>query len=154
MAELIRVMENVHGLISQEEFDRLLNELMLLEAEEEFDKVDHSIRIAEIRKRLGLKRRTREENYIVLVNAEAAKHGATFYVNCGEGREFINRYYDGEDISGWLIPDDKNQEFESELATIPKGRVLSAVVDEKWDDYFCTATWGLDDEVIKVSFEK
>lgn len=95
----------------------------------------------------------RENNFINLINIEAQKRGATFFVNCGEGREIITDKLDGEDISGWLIPNDKKQDFEAELARVAQGSVLAAVIDEKWDEWFCTAVWKSDHDKVTIDFE-
>lgn len=95
----------------------------------------------------------REKNYNDLIDAEAKMRGATFYVNCGEGRELMTKEYYGEDVSGWLIPNDMKADFEAELASVPKGMVLAAVVDDKWDEWFCTAVWRIDNGKVSIDFE-
>ena len=47
-------MESIDKIITQDEYAKLTNELMLLEAQQEFDGVDNSVRIAEIKKQLGI----------------------------------------------------------------------------------------------------
>ncbi|MCD7855630.1 MAG: hypothetical protein LUG66_08480 [Clostridiales bacterium] len=84
--------------------------------------------------------------FFEIVQNEAARNGKIFFLDCGEGREFINEKFEGEDLSGWLIPIEKEEVF-SEMWK--KGKDLS-----KWADNIVFAVWNMDiNGEIKIVFE-
>lgn len=52
-----------------------------------------------------------------LVQHEAEKRNAVFFLDCGEGRDFETDSIEGEDLRGWLIPSEKADTFEKEWLT-------------------------------------
>ncbi len=48
-------MEKINGILTQEEFEKLSSELIILEAEEQFDGKDNKARIEEIEKIIEMK---------------------------------------------------------------------------------------------------
>lgn len=86
------------------------------------------------------------EHFFRLVRAEAQKQGCIFFVDCGEGREFILEDMEGEDLSGWLIPREDADRFQIEFDKND--------VSEKWDDFMKSLCWKQLDEKISVTFEE
>ena len=65
---------------------------------------------------LGL--RTNESDKFIrffeIVQAAAKKQGGVYYLDAGDGRDFENDEYEGEDLMGWLIPLEEVPKFEKE----------------------------------------
>ena len=85
--------------------------------------------------------------FFQLIQDEAAKTGAVFFAFAGEGRDIILPNLEGEDLSGWLIPADKADEFEKEWKTDNSLNHL-----EKWSDYFMWAEWSEQNGAISIQF--
>lgn len=66
-------------------------------------------------------------------------------MDSGEGNDFSDDSMEGEDLSGWLIPNDRKDEFISEWSNADKP------ISEKWLDNFAMATWEKNNDTIKVS---
>ena len=74
------------------------------------------------------------ERFFELVQKEALKYGGVFFLDSGEGHDFDNGFMEGENISGWLIPLEKADNFEKEY--------LKNYNDlEDWEEYFCWVEW-------------
>lgn len=86
------------------------------------------------------------ENFFSIVREEASKNGGVFFVDSGEGREIFRPGIEGEDLFGWLIPNDRANEFEVEFST-------NAVDEDKWEEFECIARWDEIDGKITISFE-
>ncbi len=84
------------------------------------------------------------ERFFELVQKEALKQGKVFFLDSGEGHDFDNGFMEGENISGWLIPTEKADEFEKEYMKIHDD-------PEGWYDYFCWAEWE-NEENPKITF--
>ena len=86
---------------------------------------------------LGL--RTQEskkfENYFALVQTEARKQNSVYFFDTGEGRDIETDTLEGEDLSGWLIPNEKAEAFEKEW------KDFHNPLDE-WNDYYTFAIWS------------
>lgn len=52
--------------------------------------------------------------FMEIVQSEARKKGARFFISSGEGHELITETLECEDLFGWLIPLDREKEFISE----------------------------------------
>lgn len=87
----------------------------------------------------------RFKNFFEIVRKEAEKRNAIFFIECGEGRNFIDGNCEGEDLSGWLIPKSEADEFEH------KWRNNETV--DKWLDKFTFAVWKREDKDITVTFK-
>ncbi|MCL2111318.1 MAG: hypothetical protein FWH32_03530 [Clostridiales bacterium] len=91
------------------------------------------------------------ENFVGLVQDEAAKKDAVFFVDCEERHERLLGDLDMSDLSGWLIPKGSESEFE------PKWKKAGVLDDlpHKWDDRFCFAEWAQDSEgQVEIKFVK
>ena len=93
--------------------------------------------------------RTQEDDKFVkffsLVQDIARGSNSVFFLDSGEGNEIITSEFEGEDLFGWLIPNEKSEEFKREY--------LSFDVSEKWDPFFKFANWYPDGNDIKIVFE-
>ena len=87
--------------------------------------------------------------FFSIVQDSAHNLGCTFFLWAGEGHEIETETFDGEDLSGWLIPDSKAEDFETKWH-----RGLEALGDD-FDDDFAFARWktGADGNIV-VTFEK
>ena len=96
---------------------------------------------------LGL--RTQEsdkfEEYFLIVQAEAKKTGCVFFFDTGDGREFETNTLEGEDLMGWLIPDDKVPKFINEYEQWS--------VSDDWLDFYKWAIWDNSNDKISISFK-
>ena len=84
------------------------------------------------------------ELFFSLVQAEAQKHKAVFFVDSGEGHQFENEEMECEDLFGWLIPEKRVKEFEE---------VFQSKVGDDWDDFTCFANWHEKAGIITVTFD-
>lgn len=89
---------------------------------------------------------TKFERFFAIVQSEAKKNGNIFFLDCGEGRDFTTSDMEGEDLSGWLIPEKDEEEFTPlfESGNIPAD----------WDEMFVFCIWEKRDGEIAVEFKK
>lgn len=80
-----------------------------------------------------------------LVQSAAKKQGCVFFLDSGDGREFSTDDMEGEDLSGFLIPESKADAFNS---AFKKG--LEAGTE--WSDFFRFAVWTKTGDTIEISF--
>lgn len=69
-------------------------------------------------------------NFFALVQEEAAKKGKVFFCDCGQGKLFENDTFECEDLCGWLIPQEKADEFE-------KLFLKDSDTQHEFDDLYC-----------------
>ena len=81
-----------------------------------------------------------------LIQESARKRNSVFFGDCGEGRDFKTFDMEGEDFCGWLIPNEKSNEFEKEF--------LEGEVTDKWSDYITFVIWDKAGEDISVEFKQ
>lgn len=81
-----------------------------------------------------------------IVQQSANSLGKTFFLDCGEGNLFSDNEIECENLSGWLIDNDKVSEFEKEFLSKKN-------IDEKWTDCVVFADWEKNGNVISVSFD-
>ena len=86
--------------------------------------------------------------FFQLVQDEAQKKNAVFFLLSGEGRDIVLPNLEGEDLSGWLIPADRADEFEKDWQISDSSEHL-----KKWDDYFLWAEWKEQNGVISIQFK-
>lgn len=89
------------------------------------------------------------ECFFSFVQQAARKEHAMFFLFAGEGRTFTTSNMEGEDLSGWLIPDEKATEFELQWQ---QNNSLAAL--QKWVDYFVWVVWRDKNGEILVKFER
>lgn len=70
---------------------------------------------------------------------------SVFFLAAGDGRDLVKDDLEGEDLQGWLIPEEKAREFE---------RLFNARLeeDEIWEDFFCFAEWIENNGKIEIKF--
>lgn len=81
-----------------------------------------------------------------LVQKTAQKRDSTFFGDCGEGRDFETPDMEGEDFSGWLIPNGQAETFEEEF--------LQNRVSDEWSDFITFAIWARVGDNISVEFKQ
>ena len=80
-----------------------------------------------------------------MVQNLANKADKTFFLDCGEGNEFADDNIECENLSGWLVPNDKVKEFDKLFK--------SDKVDEKWENCVSFVRWEFAGNELKISFE-
>ncbi|MCI5874063.1 MAG: hypothetical protein PUJ55_00385 [Clostridiales bacterium] len=92
--------------------------------------------------------RTQENNNFIkffeIVQNEAAKSGKVFFLDCEEGHDGSVDGMEVCNLSGWLIPTDKANEFEALWKNEEE--------DDKWSDFFGFVSWK-DENGLKIVFE-
>jgi hypothetical protein len=80
--------------------------------------------------------------FFSIVQDTAKKEGCVFFLDAGDGRDFTTDTLEGEDLMGWLIPNDKLSDFEKEWET--------GDVSDDWSDFYVWAIWeNADNPTIK-----
>ena len=88
-------------------------------------------------------------NVFRLIQEAAADENAIFFAYAGDGNEIILPDIEGEEMMGWLIPNEKVAEFEPEWNASNSESAL-----ERWGDYFLWAEWQLVNGEIKIEFKR
>ena len=83
-------------------------------------------------------------NFFKIIQKFAEKENAVYFCDSGEGREIFTKEYEGEDLSGWLIPKELSEEFNKEY--------LADDISDKWDIYYRFAEWEKKDDEIIIKF--
>lgn len=69
------------------------------------------------------------------IQKEASKSSSVFFLDCGEGHSVFGDKIICTDCSGWLIPNEKVDEFNKSFAVFGD-------IDEKWDEFVAWVTWS------------
>ena len=86
------------------------------------------------------------ERFFSYVRNAAKKEGCMFFVYSWDGHEYESENMEGEDLFGWLIPEDMVQSFESDFK--------QDKVSSEWDQYLCFANWEkLGNNELLIHFE-
>lgn len=85
--------------------------------------------------------------FFELVQAKAGSMKKVFFLDCGEGHEFEEAGIEGENLSGWLIPNDIAKKFEQEF--ISKDSDL-----EDWEDFVAFVEWSRSGDDIVIDINK
>ncbi|EFW38952.1 hypothetical protein [Treponema phagedenis] len=100
----------------------------------------------------GLK--TQESNkfnkYWDLIQAEAKKKNSVFFAECGEGRDFETEEMEGEDFSGWLVPQNKVNEFQ----IIWDADTIEIWDHEEYNEYHRFINWKINNGIVSIDFHK
>jgi hypothetical protein len=88
---------------------------------------------------IGIKTNESEKfiKFFQIVQSEAQKQGCVYYLDAGDGRDFENDEYEGEDLMGWLIPLEEVPKFEQEWNI--------GDVSDKWSRFYTWAVWSVPD---------
>lgn len=102
----------------------------------------------------GLKRPEDEKfnKYFEMLQKEAEKQGKVFFVLIAEGRDLITEEFEGEDLTGWLVPIGMADEFEKEWINSESSCAALKQL-KRWADYFCWAEWKYDNNKLEIIFE-
>lgn len=86
--------------------------------------------------------------YWQLVQDEAKKQGMVFFLEAGDGNEFELEDMEGEDLSGWLVPIAKAEEFR---------KLHTARDDGACEDFegvvSCFAEWKIKENELSIEFK-
>lgn len=84
------------------------------------------------------------EKFFSIVQNAARENRCVFFLDAGDGRDFETDTLEGENLMGWLIPNDKVFEFKKEWET--------GDVSDDWSDFFVWAIWeNADNPTIKFN---
>ena len=73
------------------------------------------------------------------------KKEKVFFLDAGDGRDFETNDMEGEDLTGWLIPSSKVDEFKIVWE--------KDEADDDWIDFFTFVSWQKKDGRITVTFK-
>lgn len=95
---------------------------------------------------LGLRTQESEKfnTFFSAVQDAAKKEKKIFFLDAGDGNEFSTDEMEGEDLLGWLIPEDQAEDFASEFENFKEA--------EEWDDFYVTVDCSMEDS-LKISFK-
>ena len=93
--------------------------------------------------------RERFKNFFALVQEEAQKKGAIFFLESGEGNHFDYGDLGCTDLFGWLTPKADADRFEAIWQKNPHD--IEAL--DAWYDESCFVRWEKDGGEIKIHFE-
>ena len=85
--------------------------------------------------------------FFALVQYAARKQGMVFFADAGDGNDFKSPTLEGEDMMGWLIPEDLAPEFEPFWKS-------DTVEDDRWSAFYQWATWAKDGDAITITFKR
>jgi len=99
----------------------------------------------------GLRKQESEkfEVFFQLVQEAAAKEGAVFFLDAGEGRDIVTDDLEGEDLTGWLVPEAQAEAFEAAWQESSTPEALQA-----WEDLFLWAEWELQGKMVRIAFKR
>ncbi len=72
------------------------------------------------------------------VQRSAQDKGCVFFVDAGDGRDFETDIFEGEDLSGWLVPKERIDEFQPLWENDD--------VSDDWSELFGFAVWENQDD--------
>lgn len=86
--------------------------------------------------------------YMHAVQDAAAEQGMAFFVEAGDGNEFELDDIEGEDLSGWLVPLEKAEEFQ-ELCWAGDFKACNAFEGA----VSCFAEWEIEESGLSIEFK-
>ena len=82
-------------------------------------------------------------NFTAILKEAANAHECVFFEDSGEDNWLETDTLFLENVSGWLVPIERQNEF-----------LASDRNDDKWDSFFVFAEWHKNSEDIKINFKK
>ena len=82
--------------------------------------------------------------YFAIVDQKARDRNYIFFISEADGREFYGDDIEGDDLWGWLIPNDRADEFEKLWAADKE--------NDDWIEFFVCAEWRETKDGYDVSF--
>ena len=73
------------------------------------------------------------EAFYELIQKKAEEIDCAFFLDSGDGNEFETETMEGENLTGWLVPLSKSDEFEKVWNEFEE--------DDEWVDFFCWVEW-------------
>lgn len=95
-------------------------------------------------KRLRTQESDKFMRFFSIVQKYAKRQDCVFFLDAGDGRDFETDVLEGEDLMGWLIPQNTINKFEKEWETDS--------VSDNWSDFYVWAIWKNPDNPI-ITFE-
>lgn len=89
----------------------------------------------------------KENAFWELIQDCAKERNAEFFMDSGEGKDLITERYEGENFSGWLIPNEKKAEFKKAWGSGEEEQ-------DQWDPFYMFAEWKEDNNSITIEFNK
>ena len=86
-------------------------------------------------------------NFWEIVQKEASKHNAVFFLDSGEGNEIETSDINAEDLSGWLVPKNQAEEFDVLFKKFDK-----SAISNKFDNFYMIASWQKEKDTFSVTF--
>jgi hypothetical protein len=90
----------------------------------------------------------RFNRFFRLIQEEASRQNAVFFAFAGEGNDLDLPELEGEDMSGWLVPQSCAEKFEAAWMADN-----SMVALEQWGGFFTWAVWEKHGGTVTISFE-
>lgn len=78
------------------------------------------------------------------IQKAASRFDSVFFADAGEGDALETDTIECETMMGWLIPNDKEEEFSNLWK--------QNAVDDSWSDYFTWANWELKGTEVTINF--
>jgi hypothetical protein len=72
-------------------------------------------------------------NFFAKVQDTAKKHRKVFFLDFGDGRDIVTDEMEGEDLQGWIVPQEKVKSFEE--------KYLAFLDNELPDEFYGFAVW-------------
>ncbi len=82
--------------------------------------------------------------FFQIVQNEAQRRNAVFFLECGEGNEYFADDIEGEDLRGWLIPEEQADLFEALWEAGTPG--------DEWADCIVWALWKSPSNTLSITF--
>ena len=86
------------------------------------------------------------DEFFSLVQEEAKKRNSVFFCDCGQGDVFENDSIECEDLCGWLIPNNKVDEFEPHF-------IKNSEKQHDFDDFYCFVDFKVEGDSVKIIIE-
>ena len=86
----------------------------------------------------------RFQKFFAVVQQKAKEQGCVFFLESGEGNDMVTEAMEGEDLFGWLIPEEKASEFEEKFKNFNEL--------EGWESNMRFAEWQNINGKIDISF--
>lgn len=95
---------------------------------------------------LGIRTQETEKfnSFMELIQSKASAEDKVFFVDAGEGRTMETDQIECEDLTGWLIPQSKTEEFQPIWE--------NDEVDDEWIEFFCWAEWSENNGLVSIEF--
>ena len=80
-----------------------------------------------------------------MIQNKASEMNCTFFLDCGEGNDYSDDTIECENLTGWLIPNEKRDEFEAVFLS-------NDSIDDKWAEFLSLVKWEHNNNSIRILF--